>query len=63
MAWERFACNSFPRLVRATVGVLRCRPKRTRSEDMVDEGMINYEGEGNLNPLQKNILKLRETIE
>eukprot|EP00969_Alexandrium_andersonii_P281206 12432418-Alexandrium_andersonii.AAC.1 len=31
MAWERFACDNFPTLMRATAGRLRCEPWKLKN--------------------------------
>eukprot|EP00969_Alexandrium_andersonii_P364985 15465247-Alexandrium_andersonii.AAC.1 len=44
MAWERHACNPCPQLTKATLGAVRCRPRKLRGEHGEAGGIIDYEG-------------------
>eukprot|EP00969_Alexandrium_andersonii_P124744 5513652-Alexandrium_andersonii.AAC.1 len=38
MAWERFACNNYPTLMKAALGLLRCKPRQLRDGGGGEEG-------------------------
>eukprot|EP00969_Alexandrium_andersonii_P295094 13043719-Alexandrium_andersonii.AAC.1 len=59
MAWERCACNTFPRLTRATMGALRCRPRQLQSEDEVGEGPSTTRGWTTSSPCRRTSSRCR----